>query len=206
MKITLIEILALKSCAANFMANNKTSVNVCKLKFWCVYLLSQVSGILTRVPPTMDLNDDELIVFTNYELKLYRAFSNFFWNNEFTDALLKCENKLVRVHKFLLSAKSSYFDKIFRQNSVDDCEVPIENVTFDILLVVLEYVYHGRVAIQQSQLSPFMEAANRFSIEIGSGQIDLISVNEQSNDSGGQNSPSSSCSDLYISSGKNSFD
>lgn len=146
----------------------------------------------------MDHNDDELIVFTNYKSKLYGAFSIFFRNDELTDATLQCENKLIRVHKFLLSASSSYFDSVFRQN-VDDSKVPIENVSCDILLAVVEYIYNGRVVIQQSKLSSFMEATKGFSIAIESAGIELISVNEQSSDSCDENS--SSNSDV-ISSGK----
>lgn len=180
------------------MANNKTSVIVSKLNVYCVYLLCK-EAIFTRSPSKMDLNDDELIVFTNYMPKLFRAFSNCFHSNEFADATLQCENKLIQVHKFLLSASSPYFDNIFRQN-VDN--VVIENVSHDILLAVVEYIYNGRVVVQSHQLSSFIKATNMFSMVIPDGGIQLISVNEQSSGSSGENSQSSSYSDLFISSGK----
>lgn len=127
----------------------------------------------------MGSDDNRVVVFSKYESTLNRAFASMFQDNELTDATLICDNKPIRVHKFVLSAHSSYFDTVFRQNA-GDCSIPIKNVSYDDLMKVLEYIYEGYVVIEPCALFSFVRAIAKLSISLDAAQMETISVTDKS--------------------------
>lgn len=111
-------------------------------------------------------NDEGPMVFTNYTTTLYKRFSEMFQKKELTDAILICENQRIHVHKFLLSASSSFFNKMFKKPHAHS--IHINNVKYADLLTVLEYMYKGEVGLQQDKVAAFLDAAKKLSIRINS--------------------------------------
>lgn len=113
-----------------------------------------------------DTSVGEPLTFANYETILHRSFAEMFDKEELTDAVLICNDKRIRVHKFLLSATSSFFNKMF-QKPENHNRLVIRNVSSENLEKVLEYIYKGRVAIDPEKINSFFEAAKKLSVQIG---------------------------------------
>lgn len=113
-----------------------------------------------------DTSVGEPLNFANYETILHQSFAEMFDKEELTDAVLICNDKRIRVHKFLLSATSSFFNKMFKQPENHN-RLVIKNVSSENLEKVLEYIYKGRVAIDPEKINSFFEAAKKLSVSIG---------------------------------------
>ncbi|XP_055319722.1 uncharacterized protein LOC129577168 [Sitodiplosis mosellana] len=120
-------------------------------------------------------NDAELLLFTNYESTLHKSFVDMFRKEELTDATLICDSKRVRIHKFLLSASSSFFNNVFKKHG-GDCNISIKNVAYDDLIKVLEYIYNGEAALHPTKVNAFIDAANKFSVTISGDKIQKVSA------------------------------
>lgn len=121
-----------------------------------------------------DSSDAELLLFTNYKSTLHKSFIDMFRKGELTDATLTCDGKRVRVHKFLLSSASAFFDNAFKKHE-GDCNIPITDVTHDDLIKVLEYIYNGEVALEPSKVRAFVDAAKEFAITINDEEMQRVS-------------------------------
>lgn len=119
-------------------------------------------------------DDAEPIVFTNYKPTLYKRFAEMFQLKQLTDAILICENQRIHVHKFLLSASSSFFNRQFKKPNMSTLQ--IRNVKYADLLTVLEYVYKGEVALSQERFAAFMSAAQNLSIPINEKDIEAATL------------------------------
>lgn len=120
-------------------------------------------------------NDDkEPMIFTNYKPTLYKRFAEMFHSKQLTDAILICENQRVHVHKFLLSASSSFFNRMFKKPGANILH--IRNVKYMDLVMILEYTYNGEVALQQNRIAGFLNAANKLSIPINSKDIESVTL------------------------------
>lgn len=123
-----------------------------------------------------DSDDLEPLVFTNYETILHKSFVDMFLNEKLTDGTLICDNRTIRIHKFLLSASSSFFNNIFKKYE-GDCKVSIKNVSYDDLLKVLEYIYNGQATLHPSKVKSFIDATKKLSVTINDDEIRRISAN-----------------------------
>lgn len=116
----------------------------------------------------------EPIVFTNYKPTLYKRFAEMFHRKELTDAILVCDNQRIHVHKFLLSASSSFFDKMFKKP--DTHTLQVKHVKHVDLLIVLEYIYKGEVSLPQNRITAFLDAAHKLSVPINSNDIETATL------------------------------
>lgn len=124
--------------------------------------------------PTSDSTEADTMSFKDYSLKLHQSFLQMFRSQHLTDATLICEDRQIRVHKFLLSSSSSYFNKKFKKaKNADSLTIP--NVKYGDLMNVLEYIYSGKVKIPSNEISSFIKTAGKLSIEIIHNE--LISTN-----------------------------
>lgn len=123
----------------------------------------------------IEANDAEPLVFKNYESTLLKSFADMFRKEELTDATLICANRRIRVHKFLLSASSPFFDNIFKMYKCE-CKIFIKNINYDDLMNALEYIYNGQVAIQPSDFFAFVNAAHKLSIKISDDELQRVST------------------------------
>lgn len=119
-------------------------------------------------------NAEEPMIFTNYKPTLYKRFAEMFYRKELTDAILICENQRIHVHKFLLSASSTFFDKMFKTPGANTLQ--IKNITHADLLVVLEYIYKGEVSLPQNRIAAFLDSAHKLSVPINSNDIETVTL------------------------------
>lgn len=120
------------------------------------------------------INDAEPMTFTNYKPTLYKRFAEMFHYKQLTDAILICENHRIHVHKFLLSAASSFFNRMFKKPNANILH--IRNLKYADVLTVLEYVYKGEVALPQERIAAFLGAAQKLAIPINEKDIESVSL------------------------------
>lgn len=121
-------------------------------------------------------SEDEPLIFKNYDSTLRQFFAEMYLNPELSDGMLICEDRRFRVHKFLLSASSSFFNNMFKKSS----NLLISNIQHRILKKVLEYIYLGQVKLTAKQVPLFIDATKKLSVAIGNQNDGMknISMND----------------------------
>ena len=72
--------------------------------------------------------------------------------------LVSCDKKQVSAHKVILSSCSEYFKTILRNNiKTSSTLLCLENIYFEELNQILDYVYEGEVQIKEDQLENFLK-------------------------------------------------
>ncbi|KAG1660858.1 Protein bric-a-brac 2 [Nymphon striatum] len=102
--------------------------------------------------------------WNDYQSNFTTAFSNLFANNDMVDATLVCEGETIRVHKLILSACSSFFQSIFKENPCQHPVVILKDMKYSELKAVLEFIYKGEISILQDQLPGILKTADYLKI------------------------------------------
>lgn len=124
--------------------------------------------------PSVNDDNEEPIIFTNYKPTLHKRFAEMFHRKELTDAILICENQRIHVHKFLLSASSSFFDKMFKKPHAHS--LYINNIKYADLITNLEYIYKGEVSLPHNRIIAFLETADKLSVSINSNDVEAATL------------------------------
>ena len=100
-----------------------------------------------------------------------RTIQNLFQNKEFSDVTLVSEDlKQFKVNKFILSASSQFFEDKIRSAQKDINEIYLENVKYQEIESIIEFLYKGEVKVPENRLSQFIGAAQDLKI---TGLLDL---------------------------------
>ena len=84
----------------------------------------------------------------------------------FDVTLVSSDQKQVPAHRLVLSACSEFFKNIFENNSKNNNPfIILENIRFEEVNFLLDYVYQGEVNIFQDGLGRFLEIAKRFKLD-----------------------------------------
>ena len=79
---------------------------------------------------------------------------------KFSDVTLVTEDqKVIRAHKFILSANSDIFKTILENKEIDSASVFLRGVSSTTLLPIVEFCYTGRVDVDQDCVAEFIETA-----------------------------------------------
>lgn len=101
----------------------------------------------------------------NYQNHITYAFGTLRNQEDFVDVTLSCEGKKIRAHKVLLSACSSYFREVFKDNPCQHPVIVFKNVKYDDLLAIIEFMYQGEVNVLQESLPSFLNTADLLSVQ-----------------------------------------
>ncbi|XP_055642394.1 uncharacterized protein LOC129779138 [Toxorhynchites rutilus septentrionalis] len=99
------------------------------------------------------------------------------------DCTLAAGGRFLSVHKFVLSACSTYFEALVSQNYDKHPVFLLKDVTFDDLHAIVDYMYRGEVNLAQKNLSSFLRTAGFLEIKGLSGCKDLLEREKASDDS-----------------------
>lgn len=113
----------------------------------------------------MSSNQQFSLKWTNYTNHITNAFDTLRSKEDFCDVTLSCEGRKIRAHKVLLSACSTYFKEIFKENPCQHPVIIFKNVKYDDLLSIVVYMYQGEVNIEQDALPTFLHTAEMLSIQ-----------------------------------------
>ncbi|KAK2579647.1 hypothetical protein KPH14_011572 [Odynerus spinipes] len=86
-------------------------------------------------------------------------------DEDLVDVTLSCEGKRIRAHKMLLSACSTYFRDLFKENPCQHPVIIFRNVKFDDLAALIDFMYQGEVNVVQEQLASFLTTAELLAVQ-----------------------------------------
>ncbi|XP_031621377.1 protein bric-a-brac 1-like [Contarinia nasturtii] len=95
-----------------------------------------------------------------------RLFQNVLALDDFLDVTLSAGGKHIKAHRFILAAASEYFRKVLKFSN-DSNNFPIfffNDVKFEHMSKIVEYLYTGSIEIQSNDIDEFMRLAKRLQI------------------------------------------
>ncbi|XP_043527282.1 broad-complex core protein isoforms 1/2/3/4/5-like isoform X3 [Frieseomelitta varia] len=91
--------------------------------------------------------------WNNYQSNMTSVFHQLLQTEAFVDVTLACNEASLKAHKVVLSACSSYFQKLLLSNP---CKHPTiimpQDVCFNDLKFIIEFVYRGEIDVSQAEL------------------------------------------------------
>lgn len=81
------------------------------------------------------------------------------------DATLWCEGKTIKCHKMILSACSTYFEKLLTENPNPHPIIFLKDMRFWEITALVEFMYRGEVSIHQEKLQSLLRAAESLQIK-----------------------------------------
>lgn len=102
--------------------------------------------------------------WTNFQLNMLNVFNRLFKDEQFVDVTIACEGKLIKAHKMVLSASSSYFQEIFANNPCKHPVVFMKDVSLKDLIQVIEFMYKGEINVTKDAINSFLMLAKAFQV------------------------------------------
>uniref|UniRef100_A0A182QIE5 BTB domain-containing protein n=1 Tax=Anopheles farauti TaxID=69004 RepID=A0A182QIE5_9DIPT len=102
--------------------------------------------------------------WNDYSTYIGGAFDSLRYEEDLVDVTLYCEGRRIRAHKMLLSACSSYFKDIFKENPCQHPVIIFKNVRHSDLVSLVEFMYRGEVNVLQDSLQSFLRTAEMLSV------------------------------------------
>ncbi|XP_052124099.1 broad-complex core protein isoforms 1/2/3/4/5 isoform X11 [Frankliniella occidentalis] len=103
--------------------------------------------------------------WNNYLHHITSAFDSLRSDLDLVDVTLSCEGKKIKAHKMLLSACSSYFKDLFKENPCQHPVIVFRNVNFSDLEALIDFMYQGEVNVVQEQLASFLTTAELLAVQ-----------------------------------------
>jgi len=104
--------------------------------------------------------------WNDYESNLSVAFRDLREEREFFDVTLACEDdKQIEAHKVILSSCSSFFQSILKKNKHPHPLLYLKGVKFLHLKSLLDFMYQGRVNVEQEKLDSFLATAQELRVK-----------------------------------------
>nr|BAU79444.1 broad2 isoform Z2 [Planococcus kraunhiae] len=97
--------------------------------------------------------------WNNYRNSITTAFENLRDDEDFIDVTLACDGKTLKAHRVVLSACSPYFRELLKSTPCKHPVIILQDVVFDDLHALVEFIYHGEVNVHQRNLTSFLKTA-----------------------------------------------
>lgn len=111
--------------------------------------------------------------WNDYLQHITKAFDNLRSDDNFVDVTLSCEGKRIHAHKMLLSACSTYFRDILKENPCQHPIIILKNVKYEDLQALIDFMYQGEVSVKQDQLTSFLTTAELLAVQgLTNGSVD----------------------------------
>ncbi|KAK2715425.1 broad-complex core protein isoforms 1/2/3/4/5-like isoform X2 [Artemia franciscana] len=91
-------------------------------------------------------------------------FATLLNNEHFTDVTLSCENQIIKCHRLVLCACSSYFEKLLINNSHSLPIIILKDVEFCDLQALVEFMYLGEVTVSQVNFNSVLKLADMLKV------------------------------------------
>ncbi|XP_069677463.1 protein bric-a-brac 1-like isoform X3 [Periplaneta americana] len=114
---------------------------------------------------TMGTSQQFSLRWNNYLRHITCAFDSLRSDEDLVDVTLSCEGKRIRAHKMLLSACSTYFRDLFKENPCQHPVIIFRNVKFEDLAALIDFMYQGEVNVVQDQLASFLTTAELLAVQ-----------------------------------------
>ncbi|CAK1600941.1 unnamed protein product [Parnassius mnemosyne] len=99
-----------------------------------------------------------------YKNNIFCGFSLLQQKQEFVDMTFAAEGHFVKVHQSLVALCSPYIKEMLKSLPGQHPVIILNNVSYEILCFILEYIYTGEVEIPSHKLDIFIKAANSLNL------------------------------------------
>ncbi|CAH1709612.1 unnamed protein product [Aphis gossypii] len=118
--------------------------------------------------------------WNNYQNSITTAFENLRDDEDFIDVTLACDGKSLKAHRVVLSACSPYFRELLKSTPCKHPVIVLQDVVFDDLQALVEFIYHGEVNVHQRNLSSFLKTAEVLRVSGLTQPSDSTTTNDHS--------------------------
>lgn len=139
----------------------------------------------------MSASDQFNIRWNNYTTVLQSVFRRLLDGEQFVDVTLACEGQSIKCHRVILSACSTYFDRILTDNQSANLVIYLKDMKFWELRALVTFMYNGEVSISQQKLPLLCKAAEALKVKglahdttLGEGGLDQLEEDEMDDYSG----------------------
>ena len=85
-------------------------------------------------------------------------------NSNFADVTVLCDDlQEVKAHRFILSACSNVFRKIF-ENNINPC-IYLKGVKYEVMNALLDFMYNGQTVVEEENLSELLSVAKDLDVK-----------------------------------------
>ncbi|XP_066255821.1 uncharacterized protein [Euwallacea similis] len=111
--------------------------------------------------------------WNSYQSNLQNAFPKLLTSEHFVDVTLACENEMLKCHKVVLSACSTYFEKLLLDNPCQHPIIFMKDMKFQEMQSLVDFMYKGEVNVTQDDLPSLLKSAEALQIRglCGSDQL-----------------------------------
>ncbi|XP_018575441.1 zinc finger and BTB domain-containing protein 14-like [Anoplophora glabripennis] len=111
--------------------------------------------------------------WNSYQSNLQNAFPKLLTSEHFVDVTLACENEMLKCHKVVLSACSTYFEKLLLDNPCQHPIIFMKDMKFSEMQSLVDFMYKGEVNVTQDDLPSLLKSAEALQIRglCGSDQL-----------------------------------
>lgn len=109
--------------------------------------------------------------WNNFQSNMLDVFERLFLDERFVDVTLACEGQLIKAHKMVLSASSSYFHDIFTTTPCSHPVVIMKDIPAKDLRKILEFMYKGEINVNKQEIASLLTVAEVLHVR-GLAQID----------------------------------
>lgn len=96
----------------------------------------------------------------------YPKLPAFLKDEKMADVMLTAEGKTIKAHKLILALSSKYFEELFTALEDKHPVVVLKDVSVKYLLLILEYIYSGRVDLSPEDVKEFKKVADSLQINV----------------------------------------
>lgn len=127
-------------------------------------------------PKNHFIRDNKLTILCNIEmenkilnkLKLSNDFEQLLTNQEFSDVIITAEGKNFYLHKCILTARSTYFQGMFKHDMKEKIQnaVEIEETKYEVLEELFRFIYSGKISDNaMNMICEILTAAEKYCVD-----------------------------------------
>ncbi|KAG1687803.1 Protein bric-a-brac 2 [Nymphon striatum] len=114
--------------------------------------------------------------WNNHQNNMLTVFDDLLSSELFVDVTIACEGTKIKAHKVVLSACSSFFQELFKENPCKHPIVILKDIRYVDLKAIIKFMYKGEVNISQEQLPPLLKAAETLRVK---GLVEITQDQQQ---------------------------
>ena len=103
--------------------------------------------------------------WNSFTSNMSEMFQEMLTNQILVDCTLACDGASIKAHKLILSACSPYFQQLFLSNPCKHPIVILNDIKFEQLQAIIDFIYSGEVNIPIHELTPLLAAAETLKIK-----------------------------------------
>ena len=128
-----------------------------------------VSSIDVQIPcyPYANMTSDKFsLKWKNFQENIANTFHGLRQDLDFSDVTLVCEEVTqFKAHRVILSACSPFFSSVLKRNKNSQPLIYMRDVKSNVLMAILDFIYHGEANIQQADLESFLGLAEELQLK-----------------------------------------